>query len=255
MQLFFRELGEGSPIIIMHGLFGSSDNWLTFAKKLAENHKVFLLDLRNHGQSPQMAPHTYQAMCEDLKDFIEQQNLFEPVIVGHSMGGKLAMKFAVKYADQLSKLVVIDISPKYYKPHHQKYLAALHSIKLDTLTSRQEADTVMATMIPELGVRQFLLKNLYRNENNEFKWRMNLPLLTEQIDNIGEGLDANQRFRKPSLFVKGENSDYIAADDEVMIKWIFPQSKVVSIPGAGHWVQADKPVELLEVLETFLSQS
>ncbi len=254
MKLFYRELGEGSPIVIMHGLFGSSDNWLTFAKKLAETHKVFLLDLRNHGQSPHASEHSYATMCEDLREFIDEHNLFEPVIVGHSMGGKLAMKFATKYPDLLSKLVVIDISPKYYKPHHQKYLAALHALPLHDLQSRQEADVEMQKYITEMGVRQFLLKNLYRDENNEFKWRMNLPILSEQIDNIGEGLDANQRFRKPSLFVKGEFSDYITEDDEVMAKWIFPQSKMITIAGAGHWVQADKPVELLEALEEFLNK-
>ncbi|MFN8438173.1 MAG: alpha/beta fold hydrolase [Cytophagales bacterium] len=252
MKLFYREIGEGSPIVIMHGLFGSSDNWLTFAKKLAEKHKVFLLDLRNHGQSPHAEPHSYDSMCEDLKSFLDENQIFNPVIVGHSMGGKLAMKFAVKYPELLSKLIVIDISPKYYKPHHQKYLAALHSLDLNTLTSRQEADSHMQKHIDELGVRQFLLKNLYRNENNEFKWRMNLQLLSDQIDNIGEGLDASLRFKKPTLFIKGELSNYISDDDEVMIHWIFPSSKVVSIPQAGHWVQADKPLELLEVMEEFV---
>ncbi|HTF80316.1 MAG TPA: alpha/beta fold hydrolase, partial [Cytophagales bacterium] len=247
-------LGEGSPIIIMHGLFGSSDNWLTFAKKLAEKHKVYLLDLRNHGQSPHDTDHNYSVMLEDLRAFIEEHNLFEPVVVGHSMGGKLAMKFATKYPDLLSKLVVIDISPKYYKPHHQKYLAALHALDLKNLQSRQDADVEMQKHINELGVRQFLLKNLYRDENNEFRWRMNLPVLTEQIDNIGEGLDAGQRFRKPTLFVKGELSDYISEDDEIMAKWIFPHAKIETIAGAGHWVQADKPMELLTVMEDFVNK-
>lgn len=254
MKLFYRELGEGSPIVIMHGLFGSSDNWLTFAKKLAETHKIYLLDLRNHGQSPHDEEHNYAAMCDDLVAFIEEHNLFEPVLIGHSMGGKLAMKFAVKHADLLSKLVVIDISPKYYKPHHQKYLAALHALDLKSLESRQDADIHMQQYISDLGVRQFLLKNLYRKENNEFAWRMNLSVLSEQIDNIGEGLDANQRFRKPTLFVKGALSDYISEDDVIMAKWIFPHSKVETIEGAGHWVQAEKPLELLHVLEQFLDK-
>lgn len=193
-------------------------------------------------------------MVEDLRIFIDEHNLFEPVVVGHSMGGKLAMKFATQYPDLLSKLVVIDISPKYYKPHHQRYLAALHGLQLQNLSSRQDADLEMQKFISELGVRQFLLKNLYRDDSNEFKWRMNLPVLSEQIDNIGEGLDANQRFRKLTLFVKGEFSDYISEDDEIMAKWIFPHSKVVTIQGAGHWVQADKPLELLATLEEFLNK-
>lgn len=254
MKLFYRVLGEGSPIIIMHGLFGSSDNWLTFAKKLAENHKVYLLDLRNHGQSPQASIHNYETMCEDLNEFIDDHNLFEPTLIGHSMGGKLAMKFAVKYGDMISKLVVIDISPKYYKPHHQKYLAALNALDLNTISSRIEADETIQKFIPELGVRQFLLKNLYRDENNQFKWRMNLSVLSEQIENIGEGLDASNRFRKPTLFVKGELSDYITDDDEVMAHWIFPHCKIETVAQAGHWIQADKPLELLQLLEEFLSK-
>ncbi len=252
MNLFYRESGEGQALIILHGLFGSSDNWLTVTKSLAETHRVFLVDQRNHGRSPMASPHNYEAMAGDLKEFIEQQTLKNPIIIGHSMGGKTAMHFACKYPDLLEKLVVVDISPRYYPPHHQSILAGLASVDLANLENRNQADEQMGTVISDVGTRQFLLKNLYRNEQNEFAWRMNLDLIKSQIENIGEALPENAHFNKPTLFIRGEKSNYITDTDKPAIAKHFPDSEVVTVMGSGHWVQAEQPTGFLEVLNQFI---
>ncbi|MFQ3575851.1 MAG: alpha/beta fold hydrolase, partial [Cytophagales bacterium] len=253
MQLYYKEIGFGEPIIILHGLFGSSDNWLTFSKKLSEKgYRVILVDLRNHGRSPHDSIHNYDEMANDIKELIDRLELKQPTIMGHSMGGKAAMKFSVKYPDSISKLVVVDIGPKYYKPHHHKYLAALNAIPVSKLSSRTEAEAVIAPLIEDFGERQFLLKNLARKEDGGFEWKMNLKVLEDQIDNIGEGMDANQKFRKPTLFVKGSKSNYIKDDDAIMMKWIFPLSNLVEVENSGHWVHVDQPDKLLEVVSEFL---
>jgi pimeloyl-ACP methyl ester carboxylesterase len=252
MKLFYRELGEGRPIVILHGVFGSSDNWLTPAKMLSDNYKLYLLDQRNHGQSPKSDVFDYESMANDLKEFIEEHQLNAPVIMGHSMGGKVAMAFAVKYPQLLSKLIVVDISPNYYPPHHQKIIEGLNSIDLKSLQTRQEADSQFSKYEPELGVRQFLLKNLYRSESNNFEWRINLPIITEKIENVGEALDQTSKVSVPTLFVKGGSSRYIREKDEALIKKIFLNVKLASIEGAGHWVHAEKPQEFIDVVRGFL---
>ncbi len=253
MNLYHRELGEGNPpIVILHGVFGSCDNWLTVSKGLAETNKIYLLDARNHGQSPHSEEFNYSVMADDLYEFIQQKNLQNPVIIGHSMGGKTVMKFAVKYPDAFSKMVVVDISPRYYTPHHQSILAGLSAIPLETLQSRQEADDIMKTFEPELGVRQFLLKNLYRNEQNGFSWRMNFEVIKNKIENIGEPLDDGAKIAKPTLFVRGANSKYIQEKDIALIHSVFSDVTLATIEGAGHWVQAEKPAEFLEEIKKFL---
>jgi esterase len=253
MNLYYRELGEGNPpIVILHGVFGSSDNWLTVSKGLAETHKLYLLDARNHGQSPHSEDFNYDVMADDLFEFIQQHQLEKPVIVGHSMGGKTVMKFALKYPDAFSKMVVVDISPRYYKPHHQSVIAGLSAIHLEKLQTRQEADEIMKAFEPELGVRQFLLKNLYRNEQNGFSWRMNFDVIKNKIENIGEALNAGAKITKPTLFVRGSNSKYIQEKDIELIHSIFTDVRIATIEGSGHWVQAEKPKEFLEEIKKFL---
>ncbi len=252
MKLFYRELGEGEPLIILHGVFGSADNWLTVSKELAANFKLYLLDQRNHGQSPKSDEFNYSVMAEDLKEFIADHSIKNPTIIGHSMGGKVVMKFASLYPDLLKKLVVVDISPRYYHPHHQSILKGLLSLNLKELKTRQEADEQLAIYIPELGVRQFLLKSLYRNQDNEFAWRINLPVINSKIENIGEALDENIRISLPALFIKGSESDYIQQKDEELICKIFTNVVIKTVQGSGHWVQAEKPKEFLEALKPFL---
>ena len=252
MKLFYRELGEGEPLIILHGVFGSADNWLTVSKELAANFKLYLLDQRNHGQSPKSDEFNYSVMAEDLKEFIADHSIKNPTIIGHSMGGKVVMKFASLYPDLLKKLVVVDISPRYYHPHHQSILKGLLSLNLKELKTRQEADEQLAAYIPELGVRQFLLKSLYRNQDNEFAWRINLPVINSKIENIGEAQDENIRISLPALFIKGSESDYIEQKDEELIYKIFTNVVIKTVQGSGHWVQAEKPKEFLEALKPFL---
>lgn len=252
MVMNFKKLGEGSPIIILHGVFGSSDNWLSVGKALAESHTVYLPDLRNHGDSFHSDTFTYQAMAEDLKHLIEQENIERPVVIGHSMGGKVAMKFAVNYPDLLEKLIVVDISPRAYPPHHEKILEGLKSINLKEIGSRNEANEALAEYVPELGVRQFLLKNLARGQDKQFMWKLNLPVIDEQIENVGEGLEEQLAMSKSTLFIRGGKSNYIKNEDNIVIVGFFPNSEVKTIEGAGHWLHAEQPEAFVEMVREFI---
>lgn len=252
MKLAYREAGEGKPLIILHGLFGSSDNWLSIAKELESEYKIYLIDQRNHGSSPHSDDFTYEAMAADLAGFIEEHNIEDPIVMGHSMGGKTAMQFALSYPELLRKLIVVDIAPRYYPPHHQTILEGLQSIDIDNLKSRREADEALAKYVKELGVRQFLLKNLGRNSEGGYEWKMNLPVISEKIENVGQAIEEDARFKKPVLFINGATSGYIKERDEEMINKLFPQATVRTIEGAGHWVHAEKPEEFTEVVRAFI---
>jgi esterase len=254
MTLHYQELGQGEPIIILHGLFGSSDNWLTFSRLLAANYKVYLIDQRNHGRSPWSDEFNYEVMSADLMEFIETHHIEQPIIIGHSMGGKTAMRFAARYPEAFRKLMVVDIAPKYYRPHHQEILAGLHALDLASLQSRQQADEQLTQYVPELGVRQFLLKNLYRNEQQIFAWRINLPVIEHEIENVGEALVYTKPVHQPTLFLRGGQSHYVKDEDINLIRQIFPQATLETIPEAGHWVQAEKPKEFLEKVIGFIEQ-
>ncbi len=247
MQLFFRESGEGQPLLVLHGLFGSGDNWLTVSKPLAEKYHLYLIDQRNHGRSPHAPSHSYKEMAEDILEFMEQHQIRQPIVLGHSMGGKTAMYLALHYPEMLERLIVVDIAPRYYPLHHQDVIAGFQTIRLDLLASREEADKLMSAEIKEVGVRQFLLKNLYRNEAGHFAWRMNLEGLVAQIENIGEESQGTP-FEKPTLFIRGESSRYIQEKDIPHIAQLFPHYRLITIAGAGHWVQAEKPKEFLEAV-------
>ncbi|MEY3416734.1 MAG: hypothetical protein RL060_845, partial [Bacteroidota bacterium] len=254
MELFYRTLGEGQPVIILHGLMGSSDNWLTVSKPLSEQYKIYLVDQRNHGRSPWDDTMNYDVMANDLWTFIKQHHIEKPIIIGHSMGGKVAMKFATEHPDVIAKLIVVDIAPRYYPPHHQDVLKGLHAINLENLQNRTEADQILATAIDSPDVRQFLLKNLYRNEENKFAWRINLAVIDQQIDHIGEALQEDAHYDKPSLFIAGALSDYITTADISMIQSIFTNSKIVTIDHANHWVQATQPIAFLAQVSAFIDQ-
>ena len=256
MKLFYRQTGEsGTPIIILHGLFGSSDNWLTHGKILGEKFRVYMLDARNHGQSPRSDVFDYNSMAADLKEFMDEYSIINPILIGHSMGGKTVMQFSMNYPDSFSKMIVVDIAPKFYPVHHTMILQGLASIDLKTLKSRTEANDLLKRFEENEGVRQFLLKNLWRNpeKNNEFDWRINVPIITKNIDVIGFELSNEKAVAKPVLFIRGSESNYIQPEDERKIWELFPDYELVTIEGAGHWVQADKPTEFLNVIRTALS--
>ncbi|WP_338871173.1 alpha/beta fold hydrolase [Spirosoma sp. SC4-14] len=254
MKLFFRQTGETGPaIVILHGVFGSSDNWLTISKTIAaKGYRVFALDQRNHGQSPRADEHDYQVMASDLREFLIDQQLDKPILVGHSMGGKAVMQYAMLYPGTFYKLVVVDIAPKFYPVHHAELVRGLKAIDLASLKSRNDADAVLSQYEPIPTVRQFLLKNLYRNEQGQFAWRLNLPVIERELHGIGEELTNPQIVSDPTLFIRGSESPYILDDDIPTIKRIFPNAQIAVIQGAGHWVQAEKPVEFVDALLTFI---
>jgi len=251
MDLFSREFGQGSPVVILHGLFGFSDNWQTIAKALAVHHLVLTPDLRNHGRSPHMPTHTYPEMADDLQEFLEKHWVFKTALVGHSMGGKVAMQLALHHPDMVERLVVVDIAPGPATDNHGHIFRALLDLDLSRIETRQEAEAWLEPRVPELGTRQFLLKNITRNTEGAFAWKMNLPVLWEAYPSILAGVQGDP-FDKPTLFIRGERSNYVQDEDFPLIQDLFPQAQVVTIEGAGHWVHADKPAELLAVLREFL---
>lgn len=250
-DLYYRELGEGKPLIILHGLFGSSDNWLTLGRRLAEDFKVYMIDQRNHGQSFHADEFSYEAMAADLKQFIDSGNITKPHVLGHSMGGKTAMTFATTHPELVDKLIVADIGPQSYPIHHATILKGLFSIDLQNTKSRKEADEQLANFIPEMGIRQFLLKNLTRSGDG-FAWRINLPVIAQAIEQIGKGLNQNTSYPQPTLFVRGEKSDYIKDSDVNLIHSIFTDCKLETIMGAGHWLHAEKPQEFYDITINYL---
>lgn len=252
MKLFFRELGgKGQPLIILHGLFGSSDNWMTQAKLFASHYHVYMPDQRNHGQSPQSDDFTYNLLADDLHEFIIANAINDPVILGHSMGGKAAMFFALAHPELLSKLIVADIAPKGYPVRHSTILKGLKSIPLAGLQSRNEADELLSPYVPEPDVRQFLLKNLQRKPEGGFAWKINLPSLDRNIERMGDPVETGKKFEKPVLFLKGERSDYILDEDMSLIQTLFPKAKLVTMD-TGHWIQAEKPREFVEETVRFI---
>lgn len=253
MKLFFRQTGDSGPaIVILHGVFGSSDNWLTIGKTIAaQGYRVFALDQRNHGQSPRAEEQDYTSMAADLREFLTDQQLDDPVLIGHSMGGKTVMQYAMDYRNTFSKLVVVDIAPRFYPVHHRDIIRGLKAIDLMDLTSRNEADAVLSRYEPLVSVRQFLLKNLYRNEQGRFDWRLNLPVIERELHGIGDELTNPRIVTEPTLFMRGSESPYITDEDIPTIKRIFPNAYVETIQGASHWVQAEKPVEFVETLMKF----
>lgn len=252
MELFFRQSGQGPALIILHGLFGSSDNWYTLAKTFAHHFTVFLVDQRNHGQSPQSPEFDYKLLAEDLVEFIQTRSIHQPVLLGHSMGGKAAMNLAVRHPEQVHKLIVVDIVPKTYLVHHDAILDGLKAIPIHTLSTRNEADRILSQYVPEPVVRQFLLKNLSRKSGGGFEWKINLEAIDNNIEAIGAGMVYSGKYDGPSLFVKGKKSNYYERDDETLIKAIFPKAEFATLD-TRHWVQAEKPEEFAQLVLNYLA--
>ncbi|MBZ0245524.1 MAG: alpha/beta fold hydrolase [Cyclobacteriaceae bacterium] len=253
MELYFRELGQGSPLIILHGLFGSSDNWYSLSKIFAEKYKVYVVDQRNHGQSPHDSEHNYKALTDDLNTFIEDHKIEKPIIIGHSMGGKTAMNFAIRFPEKLSKLIIVDIVPKAYPVHHDSILEGLTAIALNQLESRGQADEILSQYVPEPAVRQFLLKNLARDKDQSFEWRINIPTLEAHIDDMGAALQYEGKFEGSALFIVGAQSKYFEPGDDVVIKSYFPKAEIATL-NTGHWVQAENPKEFMETVYNFVNK-
>jgi pimeloyl-ACP methyl ester carboxylesterase len=253
MNLHFRQLGQGQPLLILHGLFGSSDNWMTIAKQLANNYNVFLIDQRNHGQSPHSDEWNYEVMAKDIIDFCEQHYLQQIFIAGHSMGGKTVMKLAELAPALINKMMIIDIAPRFYPVHHQQILSALKSIDFNIINNRKQAEEFLQNAIEEPATRQFLLKNIYWNSENKLAWRFNLEVIAKKIEIVGEATpDDNYSICTiPACFIKGANSTYITLEDEKLIAHLYPNADVLTIADAGHWVHAENPAAMMNAMTNF----
>lgn len=250
MKLFHRELGEGTPLMILHGLFGFSDNWQTHAKKLAEYYRVILVDLRNHGRSDWSDEFSYEIMANDVIKLAESLGIEEMILVGHSMGGKVAMHLAAKQEELLEKMIVVDMGIKGYPMHHDHILKGINSLDFQTISARREADQQLSQHIDSYGVRQFLLKNMYWKEKGQLAWRMNVPVLEREMPKILSGFEAPEIFT-PTLFIRGGMSNYVLDEDIPLLETQFPDMELVTVENAGHWVHAEAPNEFQEALLGF----
>lgn len=247
--------GQGRPMIVIHGLFGMLDNWTTLARRWAERgFEVHTLDLRNHGRSFWSDRMSISDMSEDVALYMQYNGIQQAIVLGHSLGGKVAMKFACTFPDKVEKLIVADISPRYYAPHHQNIVSALNVLYDHHITSREQAKSLLNEHIKEESTQAFLLKSLYLSDDNTYKLRFNLKAIDRSMEDLGGGLGANEIFLGDTLFLKGEKSSYISPRDIDDIATHFPNSEVVSIPNTGHWLHSEQPEEFSRVVMDFLKR-
>ena len=252
-MLYSKIEGQGKPLIILHGFLGMSDNWKTLGTQYAqEGFQVHMLDLRNHGRSFHSEIFNYDVMVQDIVEYCATNNLDKIDIIGHSMGGKVAMLFATTYPDKVEKLIVADIGPKFYPQHHQIILDGLNAVDFSQKPNRNEVDEILTRYIPDFGTRQFLMKSLYWETPGQLAFRFNLAVFNKTIDQIGTALPENAVFLKPTLFLRGGNSGYILDGDFENIKKHFPSSSVETIPNVGHWLHAENPKAFYEMTISFL---
>ncbi len=248
-------LGEGKPLVIIHGFLGMSDNWKTLGNKFSEaGYQVHLIDQRNHGKSFHDNTFNYDVLVEDLKTYCDALFLDEMILLGHSMGGKTAMHFATKYPEQVEKLIVADIAPKYYPIHHDTILEGLQEIDNTELDSRRKADEILSKFVRDKATRQFLLKNLFWKEKGKLALRLNIASLKENVSEVGERLPNSAVFKKDTLFLRGDRSEYITINDYEQIKQHFPNAKIETISNAGHWLHAENPEEFYNTVLNFLNE-
>jgi esterase len=256
MKLFYRKFGEGPPLIILHGVFGISDNWVTIGRRLSEKFEVFIPDQRNHGQSPHSDSLSYDALAEDLIEFMEDHQIRKPIVIGHSMGGKVAMKLALEYPKRIDKLIVIDISPRLYpaRQEHMEIIKAMMAVNFDEVNKRADVEWIISDKIKSEKIRLFILKNLYRIGRNRFAWRLNIEGIYNNIDAVVEQVESPYTFDEPCLFIRGGNSGYVPDEDFGLIHKYFPKAIIETIHGASHWVHAEKPDALCSLLSKFLEK-
>jgi esterase len=257
MLLHVSEFGQASdqpPLIILHGFLGSSDNWHTLARRLSDHHHVFTLDARNHGRSPHSEEFTYTAMANDVREFIEREDFASVNLLGHSMGGRTAMELATSYPDLVERLIVVDIAPKPYPPHHQTIFAALRAVDLSRAQNRSEVESALSLHIPSPDVRQFLLKNLRLAPSGGFFWKINLPVLEQNYAEMLKGLLPTHVFEHPTLFIRGAHAGYVLDVDILSIQEVFPCARISTLD-AGHWVHAELPEEFIHEVLRFLDSS
>ncbi len=256
MTLAYREFGTGQPLIILHGLFGQSDNWNTLAKRFAEQgFHVYALDQRNHGLSPHSNEWNYEVMANDLMQFIDEHHLLNPIILGHSMGGKTVMFFEAKFPHIAKQLIIADIAPKAYEPHHDAVLKALNAVDFSDINTRKQAEEILGTYISDFGTKQFLLKNIYwrEDETKQMAWRFNLETITKEYNNIGVTAPSTLHSSTPTLFIRGEKSNYILDSDLADIDSKFTNYTLETIANSGHWVHAEQPDAFFNCVLSFIN--
>ena len=247
-------IGSGDDhFIILHGFLGMGDNWKTHAKNLSEKeYCVHLVDQRNHGRSFWSDKFDYDVMVNDLLQYLNHHGIKQCVVLGHSMGGKTAMAFALNYPDRVQKLIIADIAPKYYAPHHQRILAGLSTLNLEEVSSRKAAAEHLKNFIPEAGTRQFLLKNLYWVSEGKLGLRINVAVLKNAAEAIGAAIQSQKQYHQPTLFLYGGNSNYINPMTDTEILKYFPKAEIIEIKGAGHWLHAEKPLLFFKTMTQWL---
>ena len=250
MILYSKILGDSKKhILILHGFLGSGDNWISVGRKLNPfGYKIHLIDQRNHGRSFHSEKFDYDIMCEDLFNYIKYHNINSPILIGHSMGGKTAMNFSLNYPKLVSKLIVLDTSPREYPVLHQNIIDSLKEIDLSIFTNRKEIDIELKKSVKQQGLRNFLIKNIYRMNDGKLNFRFNLKSLSENIGKIGQKIESNTKFTSQVIFIKGETSDYINESDKIIINNLFPNAKFYKIPNAGHWLHVDNPIDFISIL-------
>lgn len=254
MILFHRHFGEGKPIVILHGLFGQCDNWVSVSKMLGDRHNsVFAIDLRNHGHSPHSPEFSYELMARDVADTLHDLRIQKVHLMGHSMGGKVAMLFSQLYPEMLRSVIIVDISPRYYPPHHGEIISGLKSVDILNISSRAEAENSMEPFIKNPSVRQFLLKNLFRNDKNQFRWRFNLEILSASLEKVGQSIPTGN-VDVPALFYHGQNSDYVSVDEYTEIMQQFLSAEFRQMAGAGHWLHAENTEEFVQTIDHWIKR-
>ncbi|MDO1502468.1 alpha/beta fold hydrolase [Winogradskyella maritima] len=254
MILHSNIIGDtGKPFVILHGFLGMGDNWKTLARQFSsEGFQVHLVDQRNHGRSFHSEDFDYELMAEDLKVYLDHHQLQNIILLGHSMGGKTAMRFASLYPELIDKLIVADIAPRYYPIHHDAILEGLSLLDFTVLKSRGEADEALSQYVPDMGTRMFLLKNLYWVEKGQLGLRINLDALKIAVSEVGEALPTHASVLNPTLFLRGDKSEYISETDAPLIKRHFPNSEIKTIADSGHWLHAENPKDFYEAVMFFL---
>lgn len=249
MQLHTHILGQGQPLVLLHGLFGSADNWGSIAKHFSQHYQVISVDLRNHGRSPHSDSQTYAEMADDLLEVLNTLGLAKIHLLGHSLGGKVAMQFATQYPEKVSKLIVVDMAMRTYPDRYTQLMDHMLAVNLSQMASRNEVDNALKDSIANLRVRQFLLTNLVKNED-QLQWRINLPALKANYATLIAALAVH--FDPPSLFIRGERSDYVQDSDITELQQHFPQAEFVTLP-TDHWVHAEQPQLFIQAIEAFLA--
>jgi esterase len=251
MRLHYEVCGEGPALVILHGLFGSLENWRSMARRLGAHFRVFAIDQRNHGKSPHVADMNYELMAGDVLSIMREAGLARAHVLGHSMGGKTAMQLALMHPDAVERLVIADIAPKSYPPHHDKIIQTLLSIDFSMIKSRKDLDSALAQSIPDTAVRQFLVKDA-KPIDGSFRWQMNIQAIADNYAQLLAFPSSTGPFEGPTLFVCGEQSDYITGQDLPLIRTLFPKCILETIPSAGHWLHAEAPEAFFRIVRDFL---